>query len=131
MVLGGYKMFDHSKIANGFNKFSTDIGPKLASLIPSSFMDFKDFLSAAETNLDDYLHQDGVLNKVFNSLKSNKSWGSDDISSTIVKRCRENIFDQIKYIFGFDKARNFSRNSKLLMFHPFLKKDEKLFFTNY
>ena len=68
-----------------------DIGPKLASSIPNSSKDFKDFLSPESTNLDEYLRQDEELNEAFNSLKANKTPGFDDISSTLVKRCCENI----------------------------------------
>ena len=45
MVIDGCKIFDQNKVAHGFNKFFTDIGPKLASSIPSSSKDFKDFLT--------------------------------------------------------------------------------------
>ena len=38
-------MLDQNKIAHGFNKWFMDIGPKLASSIPNSSKDFKDFLS--------------------------------------------------------------------------------------
>ena len=43
MVIDGRETFDQNKIANGFNKFFTDIGSKLACFIPSSLTDFKDF----------------------------------------------------------------------------------------
>ena len=33
MVIDGRKTFDQNKIANGFNKFFTDIGSKLACFI--------------------------------------------------------------------------------------------------
>ena len=57
-LIDGREMFDQSKTANGFNKFFTDFGPKLVYFIPNSLKDFKDFLSAAETNLDEFLLQD-------------------------------------------------------------------------
>ena len=43
MVIHGCEIFDQNKIAHSFNKPFTDIGPKLASSIPSSSKDFKDF----------------------------------------------------------------------------------------
>ena len=45
IVIDGGETFDQNKIAHGFNKFFTDIGPKLASSILSSTKDFKDFSS--------------------------------------------------------------------------------------
>lgn len=50
MVTDRLETFDQSKIANGLNKFFTDIEPKLSSCIPSPFKDFKDFLRAVETD---------------------------------------------------------------------------------
>ena len=43
MFTKGCETFDQSKIANGFNKFSLDIEPKLASFILSSFKDLENF----------------------------------------------------------------------------------------
>ena len=43
MVIEECEIFDQNKIAHGFNKFLADIGPKVASSIPSSFKGFKDF----------------------------------------------------------------------------------------
>ena len=68
MVIDGCEIFDQSKIAHSFNKFFTDMGQKLASSIPSSSKDLKDFLSSSSTSLDEYLLQDEELNEAFNSL---------------------------------------------------------------
>ena len=43
MFIEECEIFDQNKIAHVFNRFLTDIGPKVASSIPSSFKDFKDF----------------------------------------------------------------------------------------
>ena len=79
MVIDGCEIFHQNKIAHSFNKFFTSIGPKLASSIPSSSKDFKDFLSPVSTTLDEYPLHDEELNEAFNSLKANKSPGFDDI----------------------------------------------------
>ena len=100
MVINGCEIFDQNKIAHGFNKFFTDIGPKHASSIPSSSNDLKEFLNSASSSLDEDLLQDEELNEAFDSLKANKSPGFDDILSTIVKRCRESIFNPIKHVFS-------------------------------
>ena len=41
MTINGIETFGQNKTANGFNKFFTEIGPKLASSIPTSSKDFK------------------------------------------------------------------------------------------
>ena len=120
------------KIAHSCNKFFTDIGPKLASFIPSSSKDFKNFLSSASTSLDEYLLQDEQLNEAFNSLKANKNPGFDDISPSIVKRCHENIFNPIKHVFSLSlKQGLFPENLKIARVPPIFKKDEKFLFANY
>ena len=66
------------------------------------------------------------------SLKSNKNPRFDDISSTIVKHCRENILNTIKYVFSLScKQGAFSESLKTAPDLPIFKKDEKNLFTNY
>ena len=45
MIIDGCGMFDQRKIANTFDKFFMDIGPKLTFPIPSSFRVFKNILT--------------------------------------------------------------------------------------
>ena len=131
-VIDGCEIFDQNKIVHGFNKFFRDIGPKLASSIPSSSMDFKDFLRLVSTSLDKYLFQDEELNEAFYSLKANKSPSFDDISSAIVKHCCENIFNPIKHVFSLSfKQGIFPKKLKIARESPIFKKDEKFLFTNY
>ena len=56
MAVDGIKTLDHNKIANEFNKFFTENGPKLASSIPSSSKDFKQFINVSKTVLQEYTH---------------------------------------------------------------------------
>ena len=44
----GIETFDQNKIANGFNKFFTEIGSKHASSIPTSSKDFKKFINVSQ-----------------------------------------------------------------------------------
>ena len=48
-------------------------------------------LGSVSTSLDEDPLQYEELNEAFNSLKTNKSPGFDDISPSVVKRCHENI----------------------------------------
>ena len=54
MVIYGIETVDQEKIANGFNKYFTEIGPKLASLIPTSSKDFRWFMKILKTALQEY-----------------------------------------------------------------------------
>ena len=57
MVIDRNETFNQNKIANGFNNFFTEIGPNLASSIPTSSKDFKQFLDVSETVLHEYTLQ--------------------------------------------------------------------------
>ena len=84
MVTDGIETFDQEKIANEFNKYFTEIGPKLASSIPTSSKDVKQFMNVSKIALQEYSLQDEELEEAFNSLKSNKSPGFDDVSSSFI-----------------------------------------------
>ena len=58
MVIEGIETFDEEKIANGFNKYFIEIGPKIASSIPTSSRDFKQFMNVSKTALQEYTLQD-------------------------------------------------------------------------
>ena len=58
MVRVGIETFDPNKIANGFNKFFTEIGPTLASSIPTSSKYFKQLMDVSEVVLQENVHQD-------------------------------------------------------------------------
>ena len=85
MVIDRIETFDQNKITNGFNKYFTEIGPKLASSIPASSKVFKQFMNVSKTVLQEYALQDQELEEAFNSLKPKKSPGFEDISSSVVK----------------------------------------------
>ena len=79
MVIDGIVAFDQNKIANGFNKNLTEIGPKFQYSISTSFKDFKQFRNVLKTVLEDYALQDEELEEAVNSLQSNKSPEFDNI----------------------------------------------------
>ena len=100
MVIDGTETFDQNIIANGFNKFFTEIGPKLAFSISASFKDFKQFMNVSETVLQKDTLQDDELKEGFNSLKSNKSPEFGNNYSSVVNFCISGIFDPLKHIFN-------------------------------
>ena len=79
MAIDGIEPFDQSKITNEFNKFFTEMGPKLTYSIPNSSKDFKQFTKISVTVLHEYAFQDEELEEDFSSLKSDKSSELDDI----------------------------------------------------
>ena len=51
MVIDGIETFDQNKIASGFNKYFTKIGPKLTSSIPASSKVSQQFINVSKTAL--------------------------------------------------------------------------------
>ena len=49
MIVDGQEIFDKGKIANRFNKFFVDIGPKLASMTPESQTKFDQYVNSYQT----------------------------------------------------------------------------------
>ena len=49
MIIDGQEIFYQGKVANCFNKFFVDIGPKLASIIPESQTKFNQYLNSYQT----------------------------------------------------------------------------------
>ena len=119
MVIDGIETFDQNKIANGFNKYFTEIGPKLASSILTSSKDFKQFMNVSKTALQEYPLQNEEFEEAFNNLKSNKSPGFRDISLSVVNFCIRGIFNPLKHISNFSLQTGiFSNGMKIARVSP-------------
>ena len=132
MVIDGIETFDQSKIANGFNKYFTEIEPNLASSVPASSKVFKQFMNVSEMVLQEYALEYQELEEPFNSLKRNKSPGFDDISSSVSSFCGSGILNPLKHIFNLSLQTGiFPNGMKIARVSPTFKKGEEFFFTNY
>ena len=88
-------------IANGFNDFFVNIGPKLANEIPSSEKHFS-------TYLKNPTHQDFIFANVthqsvlecLSRLKSKKSTGNDKISTSLLKEIMPSVLNPIVHLFN-------------------------------
>ena len=78
-------------MANFFNKFFVDIGPKLASMIPELQTKFDQYLNPHQTFMGEANLIDDEVNEALRSLRPNKSPGYDNISSNVVNET-SNIF---------------------------------------
>ena len=89
-------------------------------------------MNISETLLQEYALQDQELEEVFNSLKSNKSPGFEDISLSVVKFCGSGIFNPLKHIFNLSLQTGiFPNGMKVARVSPVFKKGEEFCFTNY
>ena len=79
-------------IAENFNKFFCEIGPKFASKIAPSLISFQHFLHCDYPYLEEKPKTDGELNEALKNLKTKKSSGYDEISSDAIKHISPSIF---------------------------------------
>jgi len=91
--LNGKLISHNSEIATAFNEFFINIGSNLASKIPNSTKTFNSYLNDTHEKMTESKLSRKELLTAFNSLKSNKSAGIDDISVNVVKH----VFDVIEY----------------------------------
>ena len=83
MIIDGQEIFDKEKIANCFNTFFVDIGPKLPSMIPESQTKFDQYLKPHQTLIGEANLTDNEVKVALRSLKPNKSPRYDNISSNV------------------------------------------------
>ena len=132
MIIDDQEISDQGKIANCFNKFFVDIGPKLASMIPESQTKFDQYLNLHQTFMGEANLTFDELKEALRSLKSNKSPGYDNISSNVVNETSDIFFTPLKYIFNLSlQQRMFPENLKIAKVSPVYKEDEEFLPTNY
>ena len=132
MIIDGQEIFDQGKIANCFNKFFVDIGPKLASMIPESQTKFDQYLNPHQTLMGEANLTDDEIKEALRSLKLNKSPGYDNISPSVVNETSDIFFTPLKYIFNLLLQQGiFPENLEVAKVSPIYKKDEEFLLTNY
>ena len=131
MIIDDQETFDQGKIANCFNKFFVDIGPKLASMIPESQTKFDQYLNLHQTFMGEANLTDDEVKEALRSLKPNRSPGYDNISLNVVNETSDIFFTPLKYIFKLLLQQEiFPENLKIAKVSPIYKKDEKFLLTN-
>ena len=132
MIIDDQEISDQGKIANCFNKFFVDIGPKLASMIPESQTKFDQYLNPHQTFMGEANLTDDELKEALRSLKPNKGPGYDNISSNVVNETSDTFFTPLKYIFNLSLQQGiFPKILKITKVSPVYKKDEGFLLTNY
>ena len=99
MITDGQGIFDQGKIANCFNRFFVDIGPKLASMISESQVKFYQYLNPWQTFMGEANLTDDEVKEALRSLKLNKSPGYDNISSNVVNETLDIFFNPFEIYF--------------------------------
>ena len=122
--------FDKAVIADNFNKFFVNIGPKLASIIPESSATFESYLNPFNSIME---NKNLTLKELHTALsKSNKSVGFDEISINVVKQVFDVIQSPLCYIFNVSlKHGVFPDKLKIARVTPIFKTGDKFTLSNY
>ena len=120
-------------IANLFNSFFVNVGPKLSEKIRDSNQNFETYLTKAKTSFGQFqnlIHSE--KEKAFNNLKLNKSPGYDDISSDIVKKSFNELFLPLHHVFTLSLNQGvFPEKLKMAKVTPIYKAGNQSLLTNY
>ena len=121
------------EIAEGFNEFFVNIGPKLAKSIPNSSRPFSDYLSnpVKENFVFSNMRPDIIL-EALKKLKNKKSSGHDKISSNLLKFIIPSIMGPICHLFDLSFKTGFiPMQLKTAKIVPIYKSGQTDIFTNY
>ena len=130
--IDGTDIYKDNQIANSFNNFFVEIGPKLASTISAGSRSFKTYLNKTNHSIENSQLTSSELKTAFFALKKDKAAGYDDINSGIVLKC----YDEVKHVLFhiFDNSIRFGifpDALKLAKITPILKTGDESLLTNY
>ena len=132
ILIDGLETFDQKVIAEKFNEYFVNVGPNLASKIPQTTGNYKDYLQEGFPILEEYPLSDKELEEAFKSLKLHKSPGYDDISVNVVKKVTSVIFQPLKHIFNISILKGiFPDKMKLAKVTPLFKSGDEALLNNY
>jgi hypothetical protein len=120
-------------IADYFNNFFVDIGPKLASNIKHTGKDYYEYLNEPTQKclFMNPIIADEVI-KIITKFDQNKSPGHDDIGNFIVKQVAKQISEPLANIFNLSLSTgNVPEQLKIAKVIPIYKKEDAEIFSNY
>jgi hypothetical protein len=121
------------EIANSFNEYFTEIGPKLASEIPTSKSHFSEFLGAPQSQEFKFceMSEIRILNFI-NKMKPKSSFGEDCISNNVLKVIAPTIIQPLKHLINLSlKTGFFPDQLKIAKIIPIFKESSRNDFSNY
>ena len=125
---------DTTSIANKFNFFFTNIGPKLAKeiCVPSR-NNFKNYLlNQNDNNFTFKLIGEDVVGKLIDVLDSKNNTGCDGLSNTLFKSIKLNLVKPITFIVSQMLTMGiFPDKLKIAKGIPLFKKGDKTIFSHY
>ena len=101
LILNNRNIFYQKTIANSFNEYFVNVGPKLACEIPQSQRSFEMYLKESDSSFEEVILSDEEIKTTFFSLKGGKSPGFDEINYDIVKQNFNSLLVPLKYILTY------------------------------
>ena len=134
IVVNGRKITDQQEIANEFNNFFVNIGPKLASCIDTE--NKKPFSSYLHRTVSSNFHFSTVtvedITKILHSLQSKTSFGHDNISTKFLKVIAPALLSSLTLIINQSLMTGiFPSALKIAKVVPLHKKDSTVSMDNY
>ena len=74
LILNNTNIFDQKTIANSFNEYFVNVGPKLTSEIPQSQGSFEMYLKGFDSTFEEVTLSDGKIKSLFLPKEWQKSW---------------------------------------------------------
>ena len=133
-VCNGNKVINSKDIANGFNDFFVNIGPKLANKIekPNNACIY-DYMGSKNCNtifLEVVTSQE--LGTIVNKLKNKTSFDADGVNMSVVKNIYHVIADPLTFICNLSLTSGvFPDKMKIAKVIPLFKSGDKNVYTNY
>lgn len=124
---------DSTGIANSFNDYFVNIGPKLANSLHDCKVDYSDFLkNGVDKSMFLMPVNDEEVYSIVQKLDSKKSAGHDGVGARIVKKTICNIVTPLVSIFNTSfLTGTVPNNLKIAKVIPIFKKDNPELFSNY
>ena len=92
LVINNKKITDKTEIANNFNEFFANVGPKLAEKIPDVNKNFESYIPVIDTSLFHTDLTEKEFETAFKSLKKDKASGFDKVHANVVL----SVYDEVK-----------------------------------
>ena len=132
ILLNNRSIFDQKIIANSFNEYFVNVGPKLACEIPQSQRSFEMYLRESDSSFEEVTLSDEEVKRAFFSLKGGKSPGFDEINNDIIKQNFNSLLVPLKYIFDLSlKSGIFPEKMKIARVKQVFKSGDTALMTNY
>ena len=119
-------------IAEEFNSYFINVGPKLATKIPPSNTNFESYLPNITTSFLEKPLKEKEFKDAFFALKTNKSPGNDNLHVNVIRKLYHELKIPLMNIFSQSLKKGiFPEKMKIAKVSPIFKKGDKSILSNY